>query len=103
MNQEDMASAPYLAGQPLVGDVVAVGAIRPQAGDLVTVRSRIDPQVEFNTRLTLSVPGGTWKAVVFSIERAGEPLAEFGGVRLEDEVEISMDHFASMLRCVPPQ
>ncbi|MGT2495150.1 hypothetical protein ACU4GD_44290 [Cupriavidus basilensis] len=32
MNQEDMASAPYLAGQPLVGDVVAVGRHPPAGG-----------------------------------------------------------------------
>jgi predicted alpha/beta hydrolase family esterase len=69
----------------------------------VAVRSRVDPQVEFNTRLALQLPDGTWKAVVFSIERAGHALAEFGGVRLDDELEISMEHFVSVLKCIPPQ
>ncbi|GAB7547044.1 MULTISPECIES: hypothetical protein [unclassified Cupriavidus] len=103
MKQENFARAPFAPGQPVLGEVVAVGAIRPEAGDLVAVRSRIDPQVEFNTRLTLPVPDGTWKAVVFSIDRAGCALVEFGGVKLDDEVEISMDHFVSVLKCIPPQ
>lgn len=103
MKQENSARAPLVPGQPVLGEVVAVGAIHPEAGDLVAVRSRIDPQVEFNARLTIPVPDGTWKAVVFSIECAGRALAEFGGVKLDDEVEISMDHFVSVLKCMPPQ
>ncbi|WP_420995000.1 hypothetical protein ACKI2N_008030 [Cupriavidus sp. 30B13] len=96
------AAAGAALGEAL-GEVVAVGAIRPCAGDLVVVRSRIDPAVEFHARLALPVPDGTWKAAVFHIERAGRTLAAFDGVGVDDEVIVSMDQIVSVLKCVPVQ
>ena len=48
MSDEEVARA----GETPLGDVVAVGALRPAAGGLVAVRSRVDATVEFDLRLT---------------------------------------------------
>ncbi|MDF3835702.1 hypothetical protein P3W85_22525 [Cupriavidus basilensis] len=83
------------AGETLLGDVVAIGALLPAAGDLVAVRSRVDATVEFDAA------SGTWKAVVFGISRDGSPMDKFGSVALDNEVEIALDHIVSVLKSAP--
>ncbi|MGE8449695.1 MAG: hypothetical protein ACN6OP_03520 [Pseudomonadales bacterium] len=90
------------AGETLLGDVVAIGALRPAAGDLVAVRSRVDAAAEFDLRLTAgAAASGAWKAVVFGISRGGSPMDKFGSVALDDEVEIALDHIVSVLKSTP--
>ncbi|KJK14737.1 hypothetical protein UB46_38305 [Burkholderiaceae bacterium 16] len=67
------------AGGTLLGDVVAIGALRPAAGDLVALRTRVDAAVEFDLRLT-----------------AG---AAASGI--DDEVETALDHIVTVLKSTP--
>lgn len=98
MREEEFARA----GETLLGDVVAIGALRPAAGDLVAVRSRVDATVEFDLRLTAeAAASGAWKAVVFGISCDGSPIDKFGSVALDDEVEIALDHIVSVLKSTP--
>ncbi len=83
--------APYFAGE--------MPGFFPAVGDLLAVRSKSDPSVEFDLRLSADRSDGEWAAVVVGIGRGMEPLASFDGIRLRDEVRVARGQIASLTKC----
>src|SRR5689334_9594749 len=100
---ERFAPATATGGFSVLGTEMPFGEGAPEIGDLVSVRSSMDPSVEFSLRLTANTGNATWKAIVFGIDRDGTLLEKFGDVVLDDEVQISLSQICSLLKCGPAQ